>query len=107
MKLYIRNMVCPRCIKAVEQILLNAEAKPMHIQLGEVLLQNPLSTEQLKVVSTQLQQLGFELLDDNHQQQIDKIKGEYAEVYQRTWDAFKDHDILCAAFMYSPMAFGS
>ena len=74
MKLYIRNMVCPRCIKAVEGILKNAGVKPVHIQLGEVLPESPLTENQLEMVRVQLQQLGFELLDDNLKQQIEKIK---------------------------------
>ena len=74
MKLYIKNMVCPRCIKAVEQVLLNAGAKPAYIHLGEVILQEPLSLPQLKSVGSELKQLGFELLDDNKKQLIDKIK---------------------------------
>lgn len=37
--------------------------------------------------------------------QIDRIRSEYAEVYAATWDAFMDHDILCAAFMYRPDLF--
>lgn len=47
----------------------------------------------------------YEKIFSSEKQKLDKIKGEYAEVYQRTWDAFKDHDVLCAAFMYSPIAF--
>jgi len=38
-------------------------------------------------------------------EKIDKIRGEYAEVYQATWDAFKENDILVAAFMYRPDLF--
>jgi AraC family transcriptional regulator len=74
MKLYIKNMVCPRCMNAVEQIMKNVNAKPISIRLGEVLLPEPLSTEQLGSVKIQLQKLGFELLDDNLKKQIDKIK---------------------------------
>jgi len=67
-------MVCPRCVRAVEQILNNIAAKPVYIRLGEVLLQDPLSPEQLESIETPLKQLGFELLDDSLKQQIDKIK---------------------------------
>lgn len=74
MKLYIKNMVCPRCMKAVEQVLLGVEATPLDIHLGEVVLKEPLSPAQLELVSSQLQQLGFELLDDNRKQLIEKIK---------------------------------
>lgn len=38
-------------------------------------------------------------------QRIDKIRTEYADVYQATWDAFNDHDVLVASFMYNPTAF--
>jgi AraC family transcriptional regulator len=67
-------MVCPRCVKAVEQILQNINIKPVYVHLGDVLLQDPLSGEQLSSLKTQLLQLGFELLDDSLKQQIDKIK---------------------------------
>lgn len=36
---------------------------------------------------------------------LDKIKREYSDVLQRTWDAFMDHDVLLAAFLYSPASF--
>jgi len=74
MKLYIKNMVCPRCIRAVEQILQRINAKPVYVHLGEVLLQDPISAEQLESLKDQLLKLGFELLDDSLQQQIDQIK---------------------------------
>ena len=67
-------MVCPRCVKAVEQIFNNVGAKPVDVRLGEVLLPDPLSPEQLESIETPLKQLGFELLDDSLKQQIDKIK---------------------------------
>lgn len=67
-------MVCPRCMKAVEQILHSVKARPVKIQLGEVLLQETLSATQLESVAAQLKQLGFELLDDARKQLIEKIK---------------------------------
>lgn len=38
-------------------------------------------------------------------QEIEKIRSEYSDVYQSNWDAFKDHDVMVAAFMYSPVGF--
>lgn len=86
MKLYIKNMVCPRCMNAVEQIIQSVNAKPMYIRLGEVLLKDPLSPEQLGSVKIQLQKLGFELLDDNLKKQIDKIKSIIIEHIHYTED---------------------
>lgn len=36
--------------------------------------------------------------------ELDKIRNEYSEVYKANWDAFKDNDVLAAAFMYAPTA---
>ncbi|MES1222922.1 MAG: AraC family transcriptional regulator [Bacteroidota bacterium] len=74
MKLYIKNMVCPRCVKAVEGVLETAGAKPVYVHLGEVLLEKPLSSQQSEAISIRLKQLGFELLDDNLKKLIDKVK---------------------------------
>jgi len=67
-------MVCLRCVKAVEQLLQSMNAKVLYVQLGEVLLEEPLTSTQLQYLQTELQKLGFELLDDIRKQQIDKIK---------------------------------
>ena len=79
-------MVCPRCIKAVEQVFQTVGAKVEHVQLGEVLLQNLLSSKQLEAIGAQLKALGFELLDDNRKQQIDKIKSIIIEHIHYTED---------------------
>lgn len=42
---------------------------------------------------------------EKEKEQIDKIRGEYSDVYSATWDAFKENDILVAAFMYRPDLF--
>lgn len=38
-------------------------------------------------------------------EEIDKIRSEYGEVYNATWEAFKEMDVLVAAFMYRPDLF--
>ena len=35
---------------------------------------------------------------------MEAIRSEYGEAYAATWDAFKDNDIITAAFMYDPGA---
>ena len=39
MRLYIKNMVCPRCIMVVKSELEKLGLKPLHISLGEVDIQ--------------------------------------------------------------------
>ena len=67
-------MVCRRCITAVENELIKHNIQPIHIQLGEVVINDNLSIEQKDVLSHALRDLGFELLDDHKQQLIEKIK---------------------------------
>ena len=39
------------------------------------------------------------------QQQLEKIKSEYSDVYNASWDALKQHDIVWSAFLGWPAAF--
>ena len=74
MHLYIKNMVCNRCIMVVQQQLDKLEIKSTNITLGEIETLNDVSKQKLKQLSQNLAQLGFEVLDDARQQLIEKIK---------------------------------
>lgn len=74
MKLFIKNMVCPRCIMSVEQILKENKLQAKTVQLGEVELENAASKPQLEKLSDDLKKVGFELLDDQKTRIIERIK---------------------------------
>ncbi|MEP6597726.1 MAG: AraC family transcriptional regulator, partial [Ginsengibacter sp.] len=74
MQLYIKNMVCNRCLAAVKQLLDELKLRYTSLQLGEVNLLKTPSEKLLDVLKSRLIQLGFELLDDAKMQVIDKIK---------------------------------
>ena len=74
MKFYVKNMVCPRCISAVEKVLSDMELHPLQVILGEVTIDGTLENDQTEELKQKLQVLGFELLDDAYKQQIEKIK---------------------------------
>ncbi len=67
-------MVCNRCILAVKQELDKIINKPFSVSLGEVVLENALSEKEAMQFRESLNALGFELLDDQKQKQIEKIK---------------------------------
>ncbi len=46
----------------------------MHVSLGEIELVKPATLKQLEELDKNLQQLGFELLDNQKQKQIEKVK---------------------------------
>ncbi|MBC8052815.1 MAG: helix-turn-helix transcriptional regulator [Sphingobacteriaceae bacterium] len=73
-KVYIKNMVCQRCITAVQNVLKNNNLDYTHIQLGEVILTHNLSEPEREALQSSLNELGFELLSDQKQQLIEKIK---------------------------------
>ena len=67
-------MVCNRCIMVVKQVLTKLKLQPAIVSMGEVELQKPASEKQLLQLNNRLKELGFELLDNQKQKQIEKIK---------------------------------
>lgn len=72
--LYIKNMVCDRCIMAVRQTLDNAGIPHGEIRLGEVELPVQPDEQQKSWLKQQLEIQGFELLADHKMQLVEKIK---------------------------------
>ena len=73
-QLRIKNMVCDRCKMAVEQVLKDVGLTPERIDLGEVWVIDVPTEAQLAQLKTRLEALGFELLDDQRQQMIERMK---------------------------------
>ena len=73
-QLRIKNMVCDRCKMAVEQVLKDVGLTPERIDLGEVWVSDVPTEAQLAQLKTRLEALGFELLDDQRQQMIERLK---------------------------------
>ena len=74
MTLYIKNMVCNRCIMVVRQEIEKLGFQIQAIKLGEVVLQKPLDDHQLVSVAHALEPLGFEMIDDKKSQLIAQVK---------------------------------
>lgn len=74
MRLIIKNMVCPRCITSVEQILQKNNLQVKYVQLGEVELLKKPNAKQLQILAQDFLQTGFELLDDQKSQLIEQVK---------------------------------
>ncbi len=67
-------MVCPRCIRAVGQVLQDAGLEAQTIHLGEVVLKNPATPAQMTFLRQALTREGFELLDDENSRLVEQIK---------------------------------
>lgn len=73
-KLQIKNMVCPRCIMAVENVLDEMKISAVEVRLGEVLLNQQLNETELSTFKSKIEKLGFELLDDKNAALVNQIK---------------------------------
>lgn len=74
MKLYIKNMVCNRCIMMVQHEIEKLGLTIKNIILGEVTFEKELSIDEKKTLETSLISLGFEVIDDRKSRNIEKIK---------------------------------
>ncbi|MBI0398082.1 helix-turn-helix transcriptional regulator [Cyclobacterium marinum] len=73
-KLHIKNMVCPRCLTAVEQIVERLEIPYANVALGEIDLKHAIDDESKKRLSEALEEIGFSLIDDRKSRLIGQMK---------------------------------
>ena len=92
-------MVCNRCVIVVKQELEKLKLLPALVSMGEVELSKPATDKQLQSLNERLNELGFELLDNQKQKQIEKISGERKKLNERIginlkkyfWNEFACH----------------
>lgn len=81
--LYIKNMVCPRCIKLVQEELEKLGIKILSTNLGEVETEIPIENLPLQQISKILKENGFELIEDTKVKIIEQIKNEIISSIQQ------------------------
>jgi len=74
MTLFVKNMVCKRCIGVVSGELQQLGLEPISVSLGEVALREIPAPATLTALRERLDAHGFELLDDQRSQLIEKVK---------------------------------
>ncbi|WP_432264701.1 helix-turn-helix domain-containing protein [Autumnicola patrickiae] len=74
MKLYIKNMVCNRCVMVVQSQLENLGLPPVSVELGEVEIQDDLNEDGKEALNKVLNEVGFELINDKKSRWIEQIK---------------------------------
>jgi len=72
--IYIRNMVCDRCIKAVSETFARLGIAIAHVELGYVEPVEPIPEDKKNVLSAALREQGFEWLPDKDEQTVERIK---------------------------------
>lgn len=72
--LFIKNMVCNRCIMVVQNELDKLGLKVKDIKLGEATLEKEPTSEEKVDLENNLHSLGFEVIDNKKSRIIEKIK---------------------------------
>lgn len=73
-KLFIKNMVCQRCILTVENTLRTLNVPFRSVRLGEVEYKGALSAADRDLIQSELEKLGFELIETRVHKVVDDIK---------------------------------
>ncbi len=97
-KLYIKNMVCPRCVKTVREELEKLNLTPVNVTLGEAELLEPPEKLDFDLINAVLKNEGFELLEDSNSKIVEAIKTEIIKVIQN-YDEFDLENILFSKFL--------
>ncbi|UKB85910.1 AraC family transcriptional regulator [Chryseobacterium sp. MEBOG06] len=98
MKFFIKNMVCNRCIAAVENIFNSSDIKIKSIILGEVETDSEVSAEKMQIIEQQLLDTGFERIMDSAHQLAEKIKN---MIILKVSELDIDEDFLLSEFLSS------
>lgn len=95
-KIYIKNMVCNRCIMVVQNELEKIGLTIKHITLGEAELDKTPTANEKKQLEAALIPLGFELIDDKKSRIIEKIKNIIIQLVHHRNDEMQNNlsDIL-------------
>ncbi|NCT93569.1 MAG: helix-turn-helix transcriptional regulator [Chitinophagaceae bacterium] len=72
--LYIRNMVCRRCLLTVSQLLQEHQLHTLQIELGRVKLAHHPSHDQIEAFKKALLDIGLEVIENRNQRIIEGIK---------------------------------
>ena len=94
--LFIKNMVCNRCIMVVQSEMDKLGLNVRNIKLGEVALDGELSEGKKITLEKTLETLGFELIDDRKSRIIEKLKATIIDIVHRQDNETKNNlsDVL-------------
>jgi AraC family transcriptional regulator len=84
-KLFIKGMVCDRCMLFVREAMEGLGVPVQEVKLGEVTLKVSESFD-VSVIESRLASLGFGLVKDKQQQLVRAVKDLVAEVYSGDFD---------------------
>jgi AraC-like DNA-binding protein len=99
---YIKNMVCDRCISSVKQLFTSFGYVPLNIALGEVVLDKDITKTDLSNIEKLLKIEGFEHIDSTTPILVNKIKSALITLFENgeISEEFKLSAFLTEKFPY-------
>lgn len=85
-KVFIKGMVCDRCILTIKDVFRDLDIPVVNISLGEVTTVSALSAPDIATLSKKLAVLGFTLLEDRKTKLVRDIKVLVEQVYSGSYD---------------------
>jgi AraC-like DNA-binding protein len=93
MIVYVKNMVCNRCVAAVANLFEKQGLAPERVSLGEVVLkEEQLSTDTWKTLDAALEELGFARIDDRKVRIIEGIKNKVIQLIHHSKEVDRKHN---------------
>tara|TARA_R110000764_G_C10993566_1_gene381484 strand:+ start:883 stop:1458 length:576 start_codon:yes stop_codon:yes gene_type:complete len=96
--LFVKNMVCHRCILAVADILMDLSIPFQQVTIGEIHLSESITKQQNDLLSTNLIQIGLELIDNRMHGLVEKIK-QLVLIKARKEIGEREHKMKLSAFL--------
>ncbi|WP_339876854.1 helix-turn-helix domain-containing protein [uncultured Algoriphagus sp.] len=90
-QIHVKNMVCPRCISSVSEILNKLGLAYSSVDLGKVVLNHYPSVAQKKQLAEALDAEGFELLEEGKSTLISQIKSILIEQIQHSSETITEN----------------
>ncbi|HIW97401.1 MAG TPA: helix-turn-helix domain-containing protein [Candidatus Tidjanibacter gallistercoris] len=84
--IYIKNMVCDRCVMAVRSLLAELGLEAVAVRLGSAELARPLAGEERTALEGALRRLGFELIDSRRERLAEQVRTSIIELVHRDGD---------------------
>ncbi|MDF2191348.1 AraC family transcriptional regulator [Paraflavitalea sp. CAU 1676] len=100
-KIYIKGMVCDRCILTIRNELDGLQIPINEITLGEVTTLSALTAPDIKAIGEQLLPLGFTLLENKNTKLVKELKSLAEKVYAGSFDftdGFSFSGLVAATF---------
>ena len=72
--IYIKNMVCDRCVMVIQSVLTGLSLNPIAVKIGTIEFAQCLNHEQKTKIKEIIEPLGFELLETKRKRLVEAIK---------------------------------